>query len=311
MASLPLPLRGAEERWNGLRAIPVNPAGSRQPPLFSQHPIGYRPAQAANTQRPIAPVFFQNQFPDSYGPPQNQLPGVRFHPNDHHRYRAPPTFPPPTNSTEGLRSFAHSMSEINDDVRQRHSMPPPLRRPPHWEDDPYAPSSFRDSDIASDRGAYLGPHGHCCQSGPQYYHRHSMCGGVSTPFCSDGHCLSQYPGLLTCGGHPHHCAHRTDCYSPCADSVNRRNSTLTYIGPSGGENVHCSHYLPSCGHAAPVLASQLQMQPSMAIDTSDRRVSRGQLPGKMRNGWGDVGRWLGKRFCKSIEYISKKPRVTL
>lgn len=308
MTTLPLPLRGNEERWNGQRAIPVDPSGSRHTPLFSQPPIGYRPPQAGNSQRPVAPILFQNQFPDSYGLPQNQLTGVRFLPNEHHRYRVPPNFPPSTNSTEGLRSFVHSMSDVNDEGRHRPSMPPPLRRPPHWEDDPYAASSFRDSDIASDRGAYLGPHGHCCQSGSHHYYRHSVCGGVPSSFYSDGRCPSHYPDLLTCSGHPHHCAYRNSCYSPCADLVNRRNSTLTYIGPpTGVGNVHCSHCLPSCGHVTPVLASQVQLQPSTDITTPDGRISRGQPSSKMRNGWGDVGRWLGKRFCKSIEYISKKP----
>ncbi|XP_006463595.1 hypothetical protein AGABI2DRAFT_194375, partial [Agaricus bisporus var. bisporus H97] len=317
MTNPPLPPSGNEERWNGQRTVPVDASGSHPPRLFPHPPIvGYGPAQAGNFQRPLAPpVFVQNQFTDTYGLPQNHFPGLRFRANEH-RYRVPPVFPPSSNSTEGLRSFVQNMSHLNDDGHHhRASSMPPLRRPPHWEDDPYAASSFRESDAAGDRGVFPGPHGHCCQSELHHYHRHPVYAGAPSSFCGDGHRSPHHPGFWTCNGYPHHCTYGNSCGSPCANSDNRRNSTLTYIGPpTCGGNGHCGHCLPSCGHVTPVVPSS---QPQTQLNTEDTilpagRISREQPSGDTRNGWGDVGRWLGKRLSAAKRVIPKtfKPSNT-
>lgn len=291
------PMSGNQQQWGGYSRNSVESAGSRQPPVnpvFTQAPIGYShapPPQAGNFQEP-GPIFVQNRA-DTYDLPRNHFTSsTRTHANEY-RHSLPTGFPMGARSgpsfVDGSRSFVHNMDGISEDGRHRPMRP--LRRPPHWEDDPYPASTFRDSGIRDNLGASRF-HDHCCQHGFHHRHSHPLC-SLPTSYCSDV-CQSPHHSLRIPNGHQHHCTYWNDC-SPCE----RQHSTLTYIGPPAcSGNLPCSHYLPHCAQT-PLSTSPQQTRQSGNNVVPDRRDSEEPRSSEVKKAWGGVGRWFVKCFCES------------
>lgn len=276
----------SEPQWR--RPADPNHPPNAVNPIFRQAPIRPFAPTVLPGASPIVPgpipTFPYTHAPNGY-PPQARTPTSHHHPPrrfsgdfSHHSFFDVPRGVPSTGN-------------FNQDVRH-HQLPP--RRPAHWEDDPYSPSSLRDS-LHRDHGNYHNHHNYRCYSGfrPDY--------GFPEP-C-----------MLNCAGHCHHprevfqgsnhlqqsCHHWGCSHSP------RRYSTLTYVGPPDQCPCHrCDH---SNGHQNSSQSVANDSKTSSKTDQEQKAPDRkGKTEAKRR--WGKaVKKWLTSRLPFIITQTASIP----
>jgi hypothetical protein len=189
-----------------------------------------------------------------------------------HQGSAPPfTLVGPTDGQQAFPTRVPIISAFGQDAQHRRMGP--IRRPAHWEDNPYAGSSLYHPGLQA--------HGHrCCSVACYDYDIHGSCRSG----CSNHWRPSEFfPG----SNHLQHtCPHsHWNSYDPSA----RRSSTLTYIGPP--TETSCPSWSPT-----PSLPSQKE---DRIHSTHDNKRDQSKEKGGRKKNWRSAVRgWLDKHLRK-------------
>ncbi|KXN82309.1 hypothetical protein AN958_02741 [Leucoagaricus sp. SymC.cos] len=278
------------------RRPPVNP-GILQ--TFGQAPLGSSPLPAlAGFPQGSAPTIPRVRATDGYIRPHNYLPDqYHHHPTNHFSANLANPQPGSTNTRSNETFFdgprvvpppsAGDFSDFND-VRHRRI---PIRRPAHWEDNPYPASSLHDSFYYN---AYGFPSGHRFSSSGLH---HDYC-FPERRFSGCADLWHHPPDPFQITNHAHQ-----SCPHSCCPGFSGRHSTLTYVGPPTCQG---------CGHASPQQATKTTQNPVEYAPQTDDNEKKPQDPSekKKKSRGGAVKRWLSEQLCPQSPTVNPK-RPTL